>query len=128
MPGRISNVTFDCHHPRELVRFWSEVLGYEVQNAEQNWASAVDPASNGPRLLFLVVPEGKVAKNRMHVDVAVKDRIAEVDRIVGLGGTRVRDVGEDGEAWTVLQDPEGNEFCVFEADEARPSGLGAPDV
>jgi hypothetical protein len=69
--GRIHNVTFDCHRPRELVRFWSKFLGYRTQEGEENWASAVDPAERGPRLLFQVVPEGKVAKNRLHLDVAV---------------------------------------------------------
>jgi Glyoxalase-like domain len=54
----------------------------------------------------------------MHLDVGVKDRGAEVERLLGLGGRRVRDVEEDGEAWMVMQDPEGNEFCIFEADEA----------
>jgi catechol 2,3-dioxygenase-like lactoylglutathione lyase family enzyme len=116
--GRIHNVTFDCHRPKELVRFWSEVLGYTIQEAEENWASAVDPAGRGPRLLFQVVPEGKVAKNRMHLDVGVNDRGAEVERLLGLGSRRMRDVEEGGEAWTIMQDPEGNEFCLFEADEA----------
>jgi hypothetical protein len=50
----------------------------------------------------------------VHLDVAVPDRQAEVQRLVELGGTRLRDVEEDGEAWTVLQDPEGNEFCIFD--------------
>jgi predicted enzyme related to lactoylglutathione lyase len=68
----------------------------------------------GPRLLFQVVPEDKVVKNRVHLDVAVPDRQAEIQRLVELGGTRLRDVEEDGEAWTVLQDPEGNEFCIFD--------------
>jgi catechol 2,3-dioxygenase-like lactoylglutathione lyase family enzyme len=119
--GRSHNVTFDCHRPKELVRFWSEALGCRIQEAEENWASAVDPAGRGPRLLFQVVPEGKVAKNRMHLDVGVTDRAGEVDRLLGLGGRRVRDVEEDGEAWTVMHDPEGNEFCIFQADEAEES-------
>jgi hypothetical protein len=92
-----------------------------IQEAEENWASAVDPAGRGPRLRFQVVPEGKVAKNRMHLDVGVTDRAGEVDRLLGLGGRRVRDVEEDGEAWTVMHDPEGNEFCILQADEAEES-------
>jgi Glyoxalase-like domain len=57
--GRIHNVTFDCHRPKELVRFWSEVLGYTIQEAEENWASAVDPAGRGPRLLFRSSPKAR---------------------------------------------------------------------
>ena len=58
------------------------------------------------------MPEGKTAKNRMHVDLAASDHEAEVARLVGLGATRVTDIDEWGYRWTVLQDPEGNEFCV----------------
>jgi predicted enzyme related to lactoylglutathione lyase len=61
-----------------------------------------------------VVPEEKAVKNRVHLDVKVPDRAAEIERLVELGGNRVRDAEEDGEAWTVMQDPEGNEFCLFE--------------
>ena len=58
------------------------------------------------------MPEGKSAKNRMHVDLTSADRLAEVDRLIGLGAKPLRDVEEWGHSWTVLQDPEGNEFCV----------------
>ena len=62
--------------------------------------------------LFAKVPEPKTAKNRMHLDVATTDVEAEVARLLELGATRVRDVDEWGYVWTVMQDPEGNEFCV----------------
>ena len=58
------------------------------------------------------MPEPKIAKNRKHVDLAAADRQAEVDRLIELGATRVSDVDEWGYQWTVMQDPEGNEFCV----------------
>ena len=64
--------------------------------------------------LFAKVPERKVAKNRMHLDLASPDHEAEVARLVALGATRVADMEEWGYEWTVLQDPEGNEFCVAE--------------
>ena len=64
------------------------------------------------RMLFLKVPEGKTVKNRMHVDFRAPDREAEVARLVGLGATRGDTHNEFGLTWTVLQDPEGNEFCV----------------
>ena len=68
-----------------------------------------------PTWLFAKVPEPKRAKNRMHVDLAAADHEAEVVRLVGLGATRVADVDEWGYRWTVLQDPEGNEFCVAQS-------------
>ena len=65
-----------------------------------------------PTWLFNKVPEPKTAKNRMHVDLAAADREAEVARLVELGAKRVTDMDEWGYQWTVMQDPEGNEFCV----------------
>jgi hypothetical protein len=73
------------------------------------WAISTE---DHPTWLFAKVPEPKRAKNRMHVDVAAADCGAEVARLVELGATRVADVDEWGYRWTVLQDPEGNEFCV----------------
>lgn len=65
------------------------------------------------RLLFFRVPEPKTVKNRVHVDLAAKDPEAEIDRLVGFGASRVeyRDGGL-GNSWTVMLDPEGNEFCT----------------
>jgi catechol 2,3-dioxygenase-like lactoylglutathione lyase family enzyme len=86
-------------------------------------AALVDPKGVGPRLFFQKVPEPKTAKNRVHLDVNVgvgrTDR-AEHDRVVreraeeliGLGATKVREDEELGEFWIVLQDPDGNEFCL----------------
>ena len=61
------------------------------------------------------VPEPKTAKNRMHLDLTAPDPEAEVARLVELGATRVADMEEWGDQWTVLQDPEGNEFCVAQS-------------
>ena len=63
-------------------------------------------------LLFLSVPEGKTAKNRMHLDLGCDDRRAEVARLVALGATHLGDHDEFGISWSVLTDPEGNEFCI----------------
>jgi hypothetical protein len=89
-----------------------------------NYASRVDPDGAGPRLFFQRVPEPKTAKNRVHLDLAVsggrdtpiedrRRRIADaVERAVAAGATRVRAYDEAGQHWVVLQDPEGNEFCL----------------
>jgi catechol 2,3-dioxygenase-like lactoylglutathione lyase family enzyme len=112
--GRIHNVTIDCRNPSPLVHFWAAALGYEIQDEGDKHGSLTDPKGIGPRVLFQVVPEEKTVKNRVHLDVEIADRAAEIERLVVLGGSRVREVEEDGEAWTVMQDPEGNEFCLFE--------------
>jgi hypothetical protein len=89
-----------------------------------NYASRVDPDGAGPRLFFQRVPEPKTAKNRVHLDLAVsggrdtpiedrRRRIADaVERAVAAGATRVKAYDEAGQHWVVLQDPEGNEFCL----------------
>jgi hypothetical protein len=82
-------------------------------------AAVVDPGGTGPRLLFQKVPEGKTAKNRMHLDVNVgtadhdRYRVDEhVARLTEAGGSVVAERAERGERWVVMTDPEGNEFCV----------------
>ena len=93
---------------------------------EEEWgdtAAIVDPDGAGPRLLFLRVPEPKTAKNRMHLDINITDRgstaaerrvqvDAEVVRLSALGATGLWSFDEPAGVWTVMQDPEGNEFCV----------------
>ena len=137
-------VTFDAHDPRALGSFWRDVLGYvdqpppgdfdtweaflEAQGVPpERWDSAwavVDPDGAGPRLFFQRVPEGKTAKNRVHLDVdcgggrsvplderrrRIEARAAE---LVRRGAHRI-DVGEEPDSvWIVMQDPEGNEFCL----------------
>jgi hypothetical protein len=112
-------VTFDCAEPERVARFWSEVLGYEQQGPV-----CVDPSGVGPRLYFQRVPEGKVVKNRVHLDVRVgtglvgDERLAvleaECERLVALGAVRQRVLVADGfnESCIVMQDVEGNEFCL----------------
>jgi hypothetical protein len=132
MASRIGNITFDCADPSRLAEFWAAALGYKKQDLpdgyaswpeflaaqgipEDQWNSAnavVDPEGRGPRLYFQQVPEPKTTKNRLHLDLSASDIEAEAERLVGLGARRVRRVDERGESWIVMQDPEGNEFCV----------------
>ena len=132
-------VTFDAADPARLARFWALALDYVVQPPPEGFASweawaesvgipeehwndmsaVVDPDGVRPRLLFQKVPEGKSAKNRVHLDVNVgapdhdRPRVdAHVERLVSVGATLVADREERGERWVVMQDPEGNEFCV----------------
>ncbi|HEY3707752.1 MAG TPA: VOC family protein [Amycolatopsis sp.] len=135
-------VTFDCAEPERVARFWCEVLGYVVPPAPEGFATwddfnqslpperqgagfvCSDPTGVGPRLYFQRVPEGKVVKNRVHLDVRVgtglvgAERLAtleaECTRLVALGATRFQLLEADGEeeSCIVMQDIEGNEFCL----------------
>jgi catechol 2,3-dioxygenase-like lactoylglutathione lyase family enzyme len=137
-------VTFDCADPAALAAFWCAALGYlleapppgfdtwdaaldawGVPPEERNSRSAaVDPAGRGPRLFFQRVPEGKQAKNRVHLDVRAAPGLrgaerlaaleARADELVGLGASVVHRVEPGGmdAGHLVLQDPEGNEFCL----------------
>jgi len=119
-------VTFDCVEPVRVARFWAETLGYraEFDDDEGGAADALDMSSTGPRLYFQRVPEGKVVKNRLHLDVRVatglvgEERLAalesECERLVALGATRGQLLlaDEENESCQVMQDVEGNEFCL----------------
>lgn len=135
-------VTFDCAEPERVARFWCEVLGYVVPPPPEgfatwddfdrslppedqgSWFACIDPSGVGPRLFFQRVPEGKVVKNRLHLDVRVgtglvgEERLAALEaecaRLVALGAVRVRLLPADGdnESCLVMQDIEGNEFCL----------------
>jgi hypothetical protein len=135
-------VTFDCVEPERVGRFWCEVLGYVLPPPPVGFASwedfgrslpphqqdsafaCVDPAGVGPRLYFQRVPEGKIVKNRLHLDVRVgtglvgEQRLAALEaecaRLVALGATRFRllPADDDNESCIVMQDVEGNEFCL----------------
>ncbi|MGI9646830.1 MAG: VOC family protein [Ilumatobacteraceae bacterium] len=129
-------VTFDCEDAERMASFWAIALDYQLQpppDGFDSWPEAleahgievppegsigavVDPDGVGPRLLFIRVPEGKVVKNRIHLDVDAGGgdaaKLAKIAQLVEAGGTEVGRVDEEGSWWMVMQDPEGNEFCV----------------
>lgn len=117
---RVQNVSFDCADPAALARFWSGALGWRVTYEEDDEVVLEPPAGSPeegvvPDILFLPVPEGKVMKNRVHLDLRPADQALEVARLEALGAQRV-DVGQDDSVtWVVMADPEGNEFCVLRA-------------
>ncbi len=122
----LADIVIDCRHPASLARFWSQVLDdYEVAPYDEDEVARLallgitdlddDPtvlleAPTGPRLWFQEVPESKVVKNRVHIDVRAGHRTSEVQRLVALGATVVDEL--PNRDLTVMQDPEGNEFCV----------------
>jgi hypothetical protein len=137
-------IVIDSHDPESLAKFWAEALGYQeeppppgfddwpsflrsIEVPQEEWgryAAVVDPAGSGPRVLFQRVAEGKVVKNRVHLDLSVsggrgvadeerREAVARaVARLEGLGATALGPKEEMGSYWMVMQDPEGNELCL----------------
>jgi hypothetical protein len=128
MASRITEISLDCHDADLLADFWTAALDWVVLHREpglveigpprEDDQALLDAVRSGPvppTMVLASVPETKVAKNRMHLDLSPVDRSRdeEVARLLALGATRA-DVGQTGEeSWVVLADPEGNEFCVL---------------
>jgi hypothetical protein len=124
--ARIKDVVFDSAHPASLARFWAAAVdGYDVapydkaeldrlraagiDDPEDDPTVLVEPSASGtPRLWFQLVPESKLVKNRVHLDLTCADVAAEVERLIGLGGRVLAERGQ----WVTMADPEGNEFDV----------------
>jgi predicted enzyme related to lactoylglutathione lyase len=119
MPLRLHHVVVDTHDLPLLARFWTEALGWRVLS-EREQEIVIGPDENAPvGMCFMPVADSKVVKNRVHVDLttSAEDRDSEIERLLRLGARHV-DIGQTGtESWTVLADPEGNEFCVVRPKE-----------
>jgi hypothetical protein len=124
--ARLRDIVVDCTHPASLARFWAAVLDgyavapYDQAELERLRANGIDDPEDDPtvlmtagddqpRFFFARVPEPKTVKNRVHVDLRAGDHATELARLTGLGARVVADL----DAWTVLEDPEGNEFCLL---------------
>lgn len=138
-------IVIDCSDPAQLAVFWANALSYKVQDPptgyaswdaflqsqgvpQEEWNSAsavVDPDGKGPRIYFQRVPEAKVLKNRLHLDLNASRSVthgssaervqkidAEVERLKGLGARELYRKEQRGEYWITMADLEGNEFCV----------------
>jgi predicted enzyme related to lactoylglutathione lyase len=118
MPVALHHIVIDAHDLPALARFWSAALGWPILS-EREREVIVGPDLRAPiGLCFMPSPDEKVVKNRLHLDLnpgadaTPAEREAEIERLLALGARRV-DVGQGSEqSWTVLADPEGNEFCV----------------
>jgi hypothetical protein len=120
--GLLSAIVIDCDKAPELARFWASVIdGYAIRAyddaeiarlASLGLTPATDPTvavdGPGPTLFFQEVPEKKTSKNRLHLDIRVAHRLAVVERLTASGATVIRHF----DTWSVLQDPETNEFCL----------------
>jgi predicted enzyme related to lactoylglutathione lyase len=117
MPGLES--VLDCADAEVAARFWSAALGYEELGAEAQYRVLAPPEGRaGTKLVLQQVAEPKSTKNRVHLDVIVPDVAAEADRLVTLGAQRGDEFHELGHRWIAMLDPEGNEFCVCEGNDA----------
>ncbi len=113
MALRLGNVTLDCADTKAVASFWSAALDRPIDEEASEWFTTIGYGDESqPAWFFIKVPEGKAAKNRMHVDLRADDREVEVARLVALGAQRHGDYDEYGHRWTTLLDVEGNEFCV----------------
>jgi catechol 2,3-dioxygenase-like lactoylglutathione lyase family enzyme len=118
MDIRIQCLCIDASDPAKIASFWQSVLGWRRTFEEEDQVALEPPAGSPedgivPDLLFLKVPDGKVVKNRLHLDLRPRDQAAEVARLEALGARRV-DVGQGEVGWVVMADPDGNEFDVLQ--------------
>jgi predicted enzyme related to lactoylglutathione lyase len=115
MTVSVHHIVIDAHDLAAQARFWTQVLDWKILS-EREREVVIGTDENAPvGICFMPAVEGKQVKNRLHLDLTPgpDGRDAEVDRIVALGARRV-DIGQTGtESWTVLADPEGNEFCIL---------------
>jgi predicted enzyme related to lactoylglutathione lyase len=116
--SRLRDICFDCTDAHRIARFWADVLGYTIRPPEPEAAPevsiALDPPAGGMRIWCNQVPEPKVVKNRIHIDINLPDA-AEVERLQRLGARILQEIRDaaGGLKWTIMADPEGNEFCAF---------------
>jgi predicted enzyme related to lactoylglutathione lyase len=115
-------IVVDCRDCRSQANWWAAVLDHQVSERNPNEYEVSDPSSGGTRLYFMNVPESKTVKNRMHVDIVTNSRLEdEVAKLVAAGASLV-EMRQDPPTYAnpdtlaVMQDPEGNEFCVINAD------------
>lgn len=112
-------IGIDCSDPERLAPFWAAALGYEVGDLDGAgvYLDLVPPDPTLPGVYFQRVPESKVTKNRLHLDLHAEDPVALVERLVTLGATRTGEprTGAQGGWWQVMADPDRNEFCVCRA-------------
>lgn len=123
MTVRVTGMTFDCADAAGLATFWGQMLGWNVfTDADPEVVVAPHYPEGDDCLLFIPVPEGKTAKNRLHLDLSPTDctRDEQIAKALDLGASMLDDRREaDGTGWAVMHDPEGNEFCIVRSDGER---------
>jgi hypothetical protein len=112
--SRVGDLVVDCNDAKLLADFWCAALGFEEYDADETGVAIRDPSGTDRDILFLTVPEPKSGKNRLHLDLVPPSTMKEeVARLSAAGATVRRLVEENESYWTIMEDPEGNEFCVL---------------
>lgn len=112
---RVGAVVVDCNDLATMLRFWQQALRYVPRDPpEDDWVVLTDPEGQGVNVSLQAVPERRSGKNRLHLDLYTTDQAGEIERLLELGATRFpRTPGTDKD-FIVLEDPEGNLFCVID--------------
>jgi hypothetical protein len=113
MTNTVYGLSVDAADAGKLAHFWAEALGRDIASGASTEFATLDPDGTTPRLSFHQVPEPKSVKNRLHLDLISSTFEAEIERLLALGATRVRDVVQGSAHWMTLADPEGNEFDLI---------------
>ncbi len=119
----VGSVVIDCNDFSAMLAFWQEALGYvpKYPPKQDDWALLIDPRGESVNVGLQCVPEKRIGKNRLHLDLYAEYPDAEVERLINLGAKRFDRVPEPGEDFVVLEDPEGNLFCVVDVRESADS-------
>lgn len=111
----IGSIVIDCNNFETMLRFWREALRYVPRESpDDDWVVLRDPDGRDVNVSLQVVPERRLGKNRLHLDLYTSDQAGEVERLLALGATRFPRGREPKEDFIVLEDPEGNLFCVID--------------
>lgn len=112
---KIGSVVIDCNDFAAMSAFWEGALNYVPREApEPDWVVLSDPSGNAVNVSLQLVPEERVGKNRLHLDLYTDDQQGEVERLLGLGARLHPRETEPDEDFVVLEDPEGNLFCIID--------------
>lgn len=113
----LRNVTFMTRDPKRLADFWAAALDMTERRDEQDEIVVARPGWGFPRFTFQRSEDSDSLASKLHVDLTAADRIAEIERLVALGAAELHTVESNDHrhlVWTVMRDPDGNDFCVLE--------------
>lgn len=114
--GRIGEIVIDVHDLSLCGQFWSKILGVQVKSEDERYL-VLDAQTEGPGIILQKVTEKKRGKNRVHIDLRVRDIDRALSQVKSLGGRKAQLVEDPQERFIVVADPEGNEFCLVQEGE-----------